>query len=150
LQLQLLTIALVGNQLQLQLLQIWSTTATQLDLQRLVIRTTPVFTCMVCELELMMAEESSAASLVMRTVEGLERDSSLATRGRIAVKSAGWSKPAPLIQAAVNSELARGSEAKDAEGRKDLGSNAMAHRTAVEIVERVRWCPIVTLQIGCY
>jgi hypothetical protein len=33
--LQLLTIALVGNWLQLQLLQIWSTTATQLDLQRL-------------------------------------------------------------------------------------------------------------------
>jgi hypothetical protein len=35
--LQLLTIALSCNQLQLQLLQIWSTTATQLDLQRLII-----------------------------------------------------------------------------------------------------------------
>jgi len=61
------------------------------------------------------------------------------------MKSADRSRPAPPIQAAANSGLARGSEAKDPEGHRESGSDAMARRTAVEMVERPTSCLTVTL-----
>lgn len=92
-----------------------------------------------------MAEESRAASFVIRRVDGSESASNLIIRSWTDSKSAGRSSPAPPTQTAANIGRAKGRDIRQPLGKSDLGRSAIARVIAVEIVKSAASCPRVTL-----